>query len=80
MHEGDKIGDDAAKQEPVQHQWIKNNTKPPKWFDAEKEKETFKEAIQEFLKKNVVSTSTMQHTQDVPMYEMSSTLDHTSEV
>jgi hypothetical protein len=80
MHEGDKIGDDASKQEPIQNQWIKKNTEPPKRFDVGKEKETFKEAIQEFLKKNVVSTSTMQHTQDVPMYEMSSTLDHTSEV
>jgi hypothetical protein len=57
MHEGAKIGDDAAKQEPVQHQWIKKNTKPPKQFD-EKNKETFKEAIQEFIKKNFSSTST----------------------
>jgi hypothetical protein len=80
MRGGAKTGDDVAKQEPVQHQWIKKNTEPPKRFDAEKEKETFKEARQEFLKKNVASTSTMQHTQDVPMYEMSSALDHTSEV
>jgi hypothetical protein len=77
---GAKTGDDAAKQEPVQHQWIKKNTEPPKRFDAGKEKETFKEARQEFLKQNVASTSTTQHNQDIPTYEMSSALDHTSEV
>jgi hypothetical protein len=42
-------------------------------------KGTFKEVRKEFLKKNVSSTSTMQHTQNSPMYEMASSLDHTSE-
>jgi hypothetical protein len=79
MHRGAKIRDDAAKQEPIQHQWIKKNTEPTKRFDAEKEKVTFKEAKQEFLKKNVASTSTVKQTQDIPTYEMMSTLDHTSE-
>jgi hypothetical protein len=77
---GAKTGDDAVKQEPVQHQWVKKNIEPPKRFDAGKEKETFKEERQEFIKKNVASTSTTQHTQDVPTYEMSSAMDHTSEV
>ena len=77
---GAKIGDDVAKQEPIQQQWIKKNIEPPKRFDAEKEKDTFKEARQEFLKQNVASTSTAQHNQDVPTYEISSSLDHTSEV
>jgi hypothetical protein len=70
----------VAKHELVQHQWIKRNTEPPKRFDTGKERETFKEARQEFLKKNVVSKYITQHTQDVPTYEMSSALDHTSEV
>ena len=47
---GAKIGDDVAKQEPVQHQWIKKNIEPPKRFDVGKAKETFKEARQEFIK------------------------------
>jgi hypothetical protein len=65
---GAKIGDDATKQEAVQHQWIKKNTEPPMRFDVGKEKETFKEARQEFINQNFASTSTMQHTQDVPIY------------
>jgi hypothetical protein len=47
--EGAKARDDADKQEPIQNQWIKKNTEPPKRFNARKEKETFKEARQEFL-------------------------------
>jgi hypothetical protein len=42
---GAKTRDDAAKQEPVQHQWIKKNIEPPKRFDAGKENDTLKEAI-----------------------------------
>jgi hypothetical protein len=80
MHEGAKTGDDATKQEPIQHQWIKKNIESPKRFDVENAKETFKEATNEFLKKNVASKSTVKYTQDVPTYEMSSTLDHTCEV
>ena len=67
---GAKIGNDAVRKEPVQHQWVKKNIEPP----------NFKEARQEFIKKNVASTSAAQHTKDVPTYEMSSSLDHTSEV
>jgi hypothetical protein len=44
-----------------------------------KKKETFKEARQEFLKQNVASTSATQQTQNSPMYEMPSSMDHTSE-
>jgi hypothetical protein len=36
---------------------VKNNTESQKQFDARKEKETFKEAIQEFLTQDVASTS-----------------------
>jgi hypothetical protein len=59
---------------------VKKNIDPPKWFDARKEKETFKEAKKEFIQQNCASTSTMQHTQDVPTYEIPSTMDHNSEV
>jgi hypothetical protein len=41
---GAKTGVDARKQDPSQHQWVKKNTEPHKQFDAQKEKETFKEA------------------------------------
>jgi hypothetical protein len=41
---GDKIGNDAERQEPVQHQWVKNNIEPRKPFDAQNEKEIFKQA------------------------------------
>jgi hypothetical protein len=59
---------------------VKKNTEPPKQFDVGKEKETFKEARQEFIKNNDAYTSVAQHTQAIPTYEMSSTMDHTSEV
>jgi hypothetical protein len=64
----------------MQHQWVKKNTEPHKQFDAGKEKETFKEARQEFLKQDVASTSTTQHTQNVPMYKIPLSMDHTNEV
>jgi hypothetical protein len=38
------------------------------------------EVKQEFLKHNAASTSTTQHTQDIPMYEIMFAWDHTSEV
>jgi hypothetical protein len=41
---GVKTGADAAKQDPVQHQWVKKNTEPQTHFDVRKENETFKEA------------------------------------
>jgi hypothetical protein len=47
---------------------------------VQNEKEIFKQARQEFLKPYIASTSTAQHTQDVPTYEMPSLLDHTNEV
>jgi hypothetical protein len=40
----------------VQHQWVNNNNEPQKQFDAQKEKETFREARQDFIKKNILST------------------------
>jgi hypothetical protein len=58
---------------------VKKNTETQKQFDAWKENETFKEAIQEFLRQNVVSTLAAKHTQNIPMYEMPSLMDHTSE-
>ena len=55
-HGGAKPGVDAVRQDPVQHQWVKKNTETHKQFDVRKEKETFKEFIQEFVKQVVVST------------------------
>jgi hypothetical protein len=37
------------------------------------------QAIKEFLKPDIVSASTMQQTQEVPIYEMPPALDHTKE-
>jgi hypothetical protein len=34
-HGGAKTGNDAVRQEPVQHQWVKKNVEPRKQFDAE---------------------------------------------
>jgi hypothetical protein len=36
---GAKTGNDAVRQEPVQHQWVKKNVEPRKQFDAQNEKE-----------------------------------------
>jgi hypothetical protein len=36
---------------------VKKNTEPQNQFDAGKENETFNEAIHEFVKKDVASTS-----------------------
>jgi hypothetical protein len=58
---------------------VKKNIEPQKQFDARKEKETFKEGRQEFIKKNVVYTSVAQQNHKLPMYEMPSSMDHTSE-
>jgi hypothetical protein len=35
---GANIGNDVARQEPTQQQWVKKNTEPQKHFDAQKEK------------------------------------------
>jgi hypothetical protein len=75
---GAKTGTDAVTRDPTQHQWVKKNTEPQKQFDAWKEKETFKEARQEFLKQNVASTSVVQQTQNPPIYGMSFSMDHTN--
>jgi hypothetical protein len=45
---GTKTGTDAVRQEPAQNQWVKKNIEPRNEFDAPKEKDTFKEARQEF--------------------------------
>jgi hypothetical protein len=31
---GAKTGDDVVRQDPTQHQWVKNNVEPHKKFDA----------------------------------------------
>jgi hypothetical protein len=43
-----------------------------------KENETFKEVRQDILKDNISSTSVAQQNQDPPMYDMPSSMDHTS--
>jgi hypothetical protein len=67
MRGGAKIRIDVVRQDQVQHQWVKKNIEPQNKFDAEKEKETFKEAKHEFLKKNIASTSSAQQNQNSPM-------------
>jgi hypothetical protein len=79
MLKGSKIGADTVRLEPVQHQWVKKNTKPEKQFDAWKEKKIFKDEREELLKKDVASTSVAKHTHNIPMYEIPSSMDHTSE-
>jgi hypothetical protein len=76
---GAKTGNDAVRQEPTQHQWVKKNVEPKKQFDAQNEKEIFKQARQEFMKPDIASTSTAQHNKEVPEYEMPPSLDHTKE-
>jgi hypothetical protein len=78
MRGGAKIGTDTMKQDPSQHQWVKKSTKTQKKFDVHKEKDTFKEARHEIQKENIASTSIAQQTQDPPMYEMPSSMDHTN--
>jgi hypothetical protein len=60
MRRGAKTRNDAARQELVQHQWIKKNVEPRRQFDTQNKIETFKQARQEFLKQDTASTSTMQ--------------------
>jgi hypothetical protein len=59
---------------------VKKHTEPHGQFDAGKEKEIFKEERQEFLKQDVASTSTVQHTQNIPIYDIPLSMDHTREV
>jgi hypothetical protein len=79
MRGGAKTRNDAIRQDPTQHQCVKNNTEPHKKFDVHNEKEIFKQARQEFLEPNIASTSTAHHTQEVPTYEIPPSLDHTKE-
>jgi hypothetical protein len=39
---GDKTGNHATQQEPIQHQWVKKNVEPRKQFDAHNENDIFK--------------------------------------
>jgi hypothetical protein len=44
MRIGAKIGDDAIRQDPTQHQWVKKNVEPHKQFDVQNKKGIFKQA------------------------------------
>jgi hypothetical protein len=59
---------------------VKKNVEPRRQFDAQNEKETFKQARQEFLKQDTASTSTAQQSKEEPEYEMPPSLDHTKEM
>jgi 5'-3' exonuclease len=59
---------------------VKKNTKPRKQFDAQNEKEIFKQARQEFQKENIAMTSTAQQRKEAPEYKMPMLLDHTNEI
>ena len=63
---GYKTGNDAVRQEPTQHQWVKKNVQPRTLFDAQNKKEIFKKARQEFLKPDIASTLIAQHSKEVP--------------
>jgi hypothetical protein len=76
---GAKTGNDVVRQEPAQHQWVKNNVEPKKQFDAQNEKDTFKQARQEFMKPNIASTLTTQYSKEALAYEMPPSLDHIEE-
>jgi hypothetical protein len=75
---GTKIGNDTVRRELAQSQWIKKNTEPRKQFNAPKQKESFKEARQEFHKVDVASNSTTQPVKEAPEYEIPPSLDHTN--
>jgi hypothetical protein len=59
---------------------VKKNNEPRKQFNAQKEKEIFKQARQEFQKEYIVMTSMTQQRKEAPEYEMPPLLDHTSEI
>jgi hypothetical protein len=59
---------------------VKKNIEPRKQFDAQKEKEIFKQARQEFHKEGIATTSTTQQSKEEPEYKMPSLLDHTNEI
>jgi hypothetical protein len=60
--------------------WVKKNVEPRKWFDAQKEKDIFKEARQEFQKEDIALKSTAQQNKEGPEYDMHPLLDHTNEI
>jgi hypothetical protein len=76
---GAKTGEDATKKDQDQYQWVRKNTMPEQKFDACKEKEIFKEARQEILKENIVSTSGMKPVDEIPVYDMPSLFDQTNQ-
>jgi hypothetical protein len=55
---------------------VKKNTEPRKQFDAQKEKEVFKQERQEFQKEDMASNSTVQQNKEAPEYKMPPLLDH----
>jgi hypothetical protein len=59
---------------------VKKNVEPRRQFDAQNEKETFKQVRQKFLKKDTVSTSTTQQSKEESEYDMPPSLDHTKEM
>jgi hypothetical protein len=73
---GAKIGDDIVRQEPTQNQSVKKNAEIRKQFDAQKEKDIFKQARQEFQKEDIATNSTAQKSKEAPEYEMPPLLDH----
>jgi hypothetical protein len=52
---------------------------PEQKFDVHKEKEIFKEARQEILKENIVSTSGTKPVDEIPVYDMPSLFDQTNQ-
>jgi hypothetical protein len=58
---------------------VKKNVEPRRHFDAQNENETFKQARQECLKKDIALTSTAQQRKEETEYEMAPSLDHTKE-
>jgi hypothetical protein len=75
---GAKTSTDVDRQEPKKNQWVNKNTKPKNKFDAQKEKEIFKQARQEFQKEDMLLTSTVQQDKEASEYEMPPSLDHTN--
>jgi hypothetical protein len=59
---------------------VKKNIEPRKQFDAQKEKEIFKQDQQEFQKEDISMTSIVQQRKESPKYDMPLLLDHTNEI
>jgi len=69
---------DVLSHDRDQHEWVKKNIDPHKNFDTQKEKEMFKEARQECLKKNVASRSVVKQLQNPRIYGIPFSMDHTN--